>query len=144
MAVEKLSWVRYETTTNQSKLTHIKRKWGDRERGPGRWPGYVMSTKVILDERKSVLSFFILLLTRSSSSVRVIAFPFIFPRAFLGFPFVLWFSLFDAVFLTLLPFARLPFWVSELPFAFPEFLFFFCYPKMSRLPRCDRHPTVDR
>ena len=57
------------------------------------------------------------------------AFPFVFPRAFHGFPFVLLFLLFDAVFLTLLPFARLPFWVSELTFAFSESTFSFLLPK---------------
>ena len=44
---------------------------------------------------------------------------------------MLLFLLFDAVFLALLPFARLPFWVPELTFAlaFSEFLFSFLGPK---------------
>ena len=58
-------------------------------------------------------------------------FPFVFPSAFRGFPFVLLFLLFEEVFLALLPFARLPFWVPELTFAlaFSEFLFSFLLPK---------------
>ena len=59
------------------------------------------------------------------------AFPFAFPRAFRGFPFVLLFLLLEAVFLALLPFARVPFLVPELTFAlaFVEFLFSLLLPK---------------